>query len=72
MVPTTFDSAGELVVAWDGISEFGRELFAEIHARHARPSVTDEVISFTQWCQKTGAEPGQQTQWVTRRPAGRS
>lgn len=70
MVPTTFDSAGELVVAWDGISEFGRELFAEIHARHARPSVTDEVISFTQWCQKTGAEPGQQTQWVTRQPAG--
>lgn len=30
----------------------------------------DEVISFTQWCQKTGAEPGQQTQWVTRQPAG--
>lgn len=31
IVPTTFDSAGESVVDWDGIFEFGRELFAEIH-----------------------------------------
>ena len=30
----------------------------------------DEVISFTQWCQNIGAEPGQQTQWITKRPAG--
>lgn len=45
MVPTTLDSAGELVVDWDGISEFGRELFAEIHTHthRARPSVTDHV-----------------------------
>lgn len=30
----------------------------------------DEAISFTQWCQNSGVEPGQRTQWVTRRPAG--
>ncbi|MBP3087904.1 GntR family transcriptional regulator [Corynebacterium sp. sy017] len=30
----------------------------------------DGVISFSQWCQNSGIEPGQQTQWVTRRPAG--
>lgn len=30
----------------------------------------DEAISFTQWCQNIGAEPGQKTQWVTKRPAG--
>lgn len=30
----------------------------------------DGVISFSQWCHMSGIEPGQQTQWVTRRPAG--
>ena len=30
----------------------------------------DGVVSFTQWCQKLGIQPGQQTQWVTRHPAG--
>lgn len=39
MVPTTFDSAGELVVDWDGISEFGRELFAEIHTHTPRSTI---------------------------------
>ncbi|AGF73120.1 GntR family transcriptional regulator [Corynebacterium halotolerans] len=29
----------------------------------------DGVISFTQWCVSSGITPGQQTQWVTRRPA---
>ena len=43
MIPTTFDDSGETVVDWDGISEFGRELFAEIHTHRARPSVTNHV-----------------------------
>lgn len=30
----------------------------------------DGVISFSQWCHNSGVEPGQQTQWVTKRPAG--
>ncbi|MEJ5918891.1 GntR family transcriptional regulator [Corynebacterium sp. H78] len=30
----------------------------------------DGVISFSQWCQNSGVEPGQHTQWVTRRRAG--
>lgn len=30
----------------------------------------DGVISFSQWCQNSGVQPGQQTQWITRRPAG--
>lgn len=29
----------------------------------------DDVYSFTQWCLASGVEPGQQTQWVTRRLA---
>ncbi len=29
----------------------------------------DVVISFTQWCRNSGIIPGQQTQWVTRKPA---
>lgn len=29
----------------------------------------DGVISFSQWCHNSGITPGQQTQWVTRRPA---
>lgn len=31
MVPTTVDSVDESVVDWGGISELGRELFAEVH-----------------------------------------
>lgn len=30
----------------------------------------DGVFSFSQWCHASGIEPGQKTQWVTRRPAG--
>lgn len=29
----------------------------------------DVVISFTQWCRSLGVVPGQETQWVARRPA---
>lgn len=29
----------------------------------------DVVISFTQWCLSMGITPGQETQWVARRPA---
>lgn len=29
----------------------------------------DGVISFSQWCHNSGVEPGQQTQWVTKRRA---
>lgn len=29
----------------------------------------DTVISFSQWCRASGFEPGQKTQWVTKRPA---
>lgn len=29
----------------------------------------DGVLSFTQWCRHSGIRPGQQTQWVARRPA---
>ena len=45
MVPVTVSSSGETVVDWDGLSEFGRELFAEIHTHthRARPSVTNHV-----------------------------
>ncbi|QGU07960.1 putative HTH-type transcriptional regulator YurK [Corynebacterium occultum] len=29
----------------------------------------DDVISFSQWCRKSGIQPGQKTQWVARRKA---
>ncbi|MBX8995196.1 GntR family transcriptional regulator [Corynebacterium testudinoris] len=29
----------------------------------------DNVFSFSQWCHNSGITPGQQTQWVTKRPA---
>lgn len=29
----------------------------------------DNVFSFTQWCLDAGIQPGQKTQWVTRKPA---
>lgn len=29
----------------------------------------DDIFSFTQWCLTAGVTPGQQTQWVTRKPA---
>lgn len=29
----------------------------------------DGAISFTEWCRSSGIRPGQQTQWVMRRPA---
>lgn len=30
----------------------------------------DNVFSFSQWCHNSGITPGQQTQWVTKKPAG--
>lgn len=30
----------------------------------------DGIISFSQWCHNSGITPGQQTQWVSRHPAG--
>ncbi|WIM70286.1 GntR family transcriptional regulator [Corynebacterium suedekumii] len=29
----------------------------------------DNIFSFSQWCVRSGIEPGQVTQWVTRKPA---
>lgn len=29
----------------------------------------DDIFSFSQWCLSSGIEPGQETQWVTKRPA---
>lgn len=45
MVPVVVSNSGETVVDWDGISEFGRELFAKTrtHTHRVRPSGTDHV-----------------------------
>ncbi|MDO5511757.1 GntR family transcriptional regulator [Corynebacterium sp.] len=32
----------------------------------------DNIFSFSQWCHNSGIVPGQQTQWITKKPADRT